>query len=50
MLRIAYDAQAAFVALFRSRKLVAGTLDFTDFREFLLDVPADDVIGGPLQV
>jgi hypothetical protein len=50
LLRIAHDAQAAFVALFRSRKLVAGTLGFTDFREFLLDVPAEDVLGGPLQV
>jgi hopanoid-associated phosphorylase len=50
LLRIAHDAQAAFVALFRSRKLLARTFDFTDFREFLLDVPADDVIGGPLQV
>jgi adenosylhomocysteine nucleosidase len=50
LLRIAHDAQAAFVALFRSRKLLARTFDFTDFREFLLDVPADDVIDGPLQV
>jgi len=50
LLRIAKDAQAAFVALFRSRKLVAGTLDFPDFREFLLDVPAEDVLGGTLQV
>ena len=50
LLRIAHDAQAAFVALFRSRKLIAGTLGFTDFREFLLDVPAEDVIGGTLQV
>jgi len=31
-------------------KFDAGTFGFTDFREFLLDVPADDVIGGPLQV
>ena len=50
LLRIASDAQAAFLALFRSRKLIAGTLGFTDFREFLLDVPAEDVLGGPLQV
>jgi adenosylhomocysteine nucleosidase len=50
LLRIAHDAQAAFLALFRSRKLVAGTLGFTDFREFLLDVPAEDVFGGTLQV
>ena len=50
LLQIASDAQAAFLALFRSRKLIAGTLGFTDFREFLLDVPAEDVLGGPLQV
>jgi len=50
LLRTAQDAQAAFVALFRSRKLLAGTLGFTDFREFLLDVPAEDVLGGPLEV
>jgi adenosylhomocysteine nucleosidase len=50
LLRIARDAQVAYVTLFRSRKLVAGTLGFTDFREFLLDVPAEDVLGGTLQV
>ena len=50
LLRTASDAQAAFVALFRSRKLLAGTLGFTDFREFLLDVPAEDILGGTLQV
>ena len=50
LLRTARDAQAAFLTLFRSRKLVAGTIGFTDFREFLLDVPAEDVLGGPLQV
>jgi hypothetical protein len=49
-LRRACTLEAAFVALFRSRKLLAGTFGFTDFREFLLDVPADNVIGGPLQV
>ena len=50
LLRTARDAQAAFLALFRSRKLIAGTLGFGDFREFLLDVPAEDVLGGTLQV
>ena len=43
LLRTTQDAQAAFVALFRSRKLLAGTLGFTDFRELLLDVPAEDI-------
>ena len=38
------------VTLFRSRKSVAGTLGFTDYREFMLDVPVEDVLGGPLQV
>jgi adenosylhomocysteine nucleosidase len=50
LLRTAHDAQAAFVALFRSRKLLAGTFGFTDFREFLLDVRAEDVLGGTLRV
>ena len=50
LLRTAQDAQAAFVALFRSRKLLAGTLGFPDFRELLLDVPAEDILGGTLQV
>jgi adenosylhomocysteine nucleosidase len=46
----ALDARAAFAALFRGRKMLAGPLGFTDFREFLRDLPAEDVIGGPLQV
>ena len=33
-----------------AEKLLAGTFGFTEFHEFLLDVPANDVIGGPLQV
>jgi adenosylhomocysteine nucleosidase len=41
LLRTAHDAQAAFVALFRSRKLLAGTVGVSDFRELLLDVPAE---------
>ncbi|MGH6823739.1 MAG: phosphorylase [Methylocella sp.] len=50
LLRIALDARAAFAALFRGRKMLAGPLGFTDFAEFLLDLPAEDVIGGPLQI
>ena len=50
LLRIALDASAAFAALFRGRKLLAGTLGSSDFPEFLLDLPAEDVIGGPLPV
>jgi hypothetical protein len=48
--RTANDARAAFAALFRGRKLLAGALGFTDFRESLLDMPAEDIFGGPLPV
>lgn len=44
------DARKAFVALLHGRKLLAGRLGFRDFREFMLDVPAEDVVGGPLPV
>ena len=50
LLRIALDARAAFAALFRGRKVIAGTLGFSDFHEFLLDLPAEDELGGPLKV
>ncbi|MGH6812795.1 MAG: phosphorylase [Methylocella sp.] len=50
LLRIALDARAAFAALFRGRKTIAGTFGFSDFREFQLDLPAEDELGGPLQV
>jgi adenosylhomocysteine nucleosidase len=50
LLRTANDARAAFVALFRGRKMLDGALVFADFRESLLDLPAEDVIGGPLQI
>lgn len=50
LLRTAHDAQAAFLALFRSRKLLASALGFSEFRELVLDVPAEDVVGGTLQV
>jgi len=50
LLLTANDARLAFAALFRGRKVLAGPLGFTDFREFLLDLPAEDVVGGPLQV
>ncbi len=50
LLRIALDARAAFAALFHGRKVIAGTLGFSDFHEFLLDMPAEDELGRPLQV
>jgi adenosylhomocysteine nucleosidase len=46
----ALDAFAAFNALFRSRKMLTGTFGFGDFEELLLDMPAEDVFGGPLRV
>jgi hopanoid-associated phosphorylase len=48
LMRTAADARAALKALLRSRKLLAGTLGFHDFSELLLDLPAEDVLGGPL--
>ena len=50
LMRTANDARAAFVALFRGRKMLAGALGFTDFRELLLDMPAEDIFGGSLHV
>ncbi len=50
LMRTANDARAAFVALFRCRKMLDGALGFADFSEFLLDLPGEDVIGGPLPV
>jgi len=48
--RIAFDAKAAFLALLRSRKVLAGALGHADLGELLLDVPAEDVLSGTLQV
>jgi hopanoid-associated phosphorylase len=48
--RTALDAGAAFAALLRSRKLIAGGLGFGDFSELLLDMPREDVVCGPLPV
>ncbi len=53
--RTALDAGAAFAALLRSRKMIAGGLGFGDFGfgdfgELLLDVPREDVICGSLLV
>jgi adenosylhomocysteine nucleosidase len=50
LVKTARDARAAFTALFYGRQMLAGALGFTDFGELLLDVPAEDVIGGPLPV
>ncbi len=48
--RTANDARAAFVALFRGRKMLDGALGFTDFSESLLDMPTEDIFGGSLPV
>lgn len=50
LMRTANDARAAFAVLFRGRKMLAGALGFTDFRESLLDMPAEDIFGGPLPI
>jgi adenosylhomocysteine nucleosidase len=50
LMRTANDARLGFAALFRGRKMLDGTLGFSDFHEFLLDLPAEDELGGPLQV
>ncbi|HYP58739.1 MAG TPA: phosphorylase [Beijerinckia sp.] len=48
--RTALDARAAFVALLRGRKMIAGRLGFTDYRELLLDLPGEDIFSGTLPV
>jgi adenosylhomocysteine nucleosidase len=50
LMRTANDARAAFVALFRGRKMLAARLGFGDLGEFARHVPAEDVVGGPLPV
>jgi hopanoid-associated phosphorylase len=50
LLRTAHDARAGFTSLSRGRKRLVHRLGFTDFRELQLDVPAEDVFGGPLEV
>lgn len=50
ILRVARDARAGFEALFRGRRMLAGRMAFTEFRELLLDVAAEDIVGRPLEV
>jgi hopanoid-associated phosphorylase len=50
LFHIARDARAAFTSLFCGRQMIAGSLGFGDFGELLLDVPAEDVVGGPLPI
>jgi adenosylhomocysteine nucleosidase len=48
--RTALDAGAAFSALLRGRKMIAGSLGFGDLDELLLDVPGEDEVCRPLPV
>lgn len=50
LVRTARDARAGFWALSRGRKRLAHGLGFADFRELQLDVPAEDMLGRPLEV
>ena len=50
LMRTANDARAAFVALFRGRMMLAHSLGFGDSRELPLELPAEEVVGGPLPV
>jgi adenosylhomocysteine nucleosidase len=50
LVRTASDARAGFWALLRGRQRLAHGLGFTDFRELQLDVPAEDMLGRPLEV
>jgi hopanoid-associated phosphorylase len=50
LVRTALDAKAAFSALFRGREMLTGSFGFGDFRELLLDVPRENILGGSLPV
>ncbi len=50
LIRTARDARAAFAALLRGRQMLAGGFGFANLGELVLDVPAEDELGGPLPV
>lgn len=50
LIRTAFDTKAAFESLFRGRKMLAGSFGLGDFRELVLDVPREDVLGRSLPV
>lgn len=50
LMRVAFDARAARAALLRGRRLLGPRLAFPDLGEHLLDMPREDVLGGPLAV
>ncbi|WP_244629080.1 phosphorylase [Methylocella tundrae] len=50
LVRTARDARAAFTALLRGRQMLAVGFGFSNLGELVLDVPAEDELGGPLPV
>lgn len=50
LMRTARDARAAFAALLRGRKMLAVGFGFANLGELVLDMPAEDELGGPLPV
>jgi adenosylhomocysteine nucleosidase len=50
LIRTALDARAAFKTLLRSRNMLAVGFGLPNFGEFVLDVPAEDELGGSLPV
>lgn len=50
LIKTAFDTKAAFESLFRGRKMIASGFGLGDFRELVLDVPREDVLGRSLPV
>lgn len=50
LFHVARDARAAFTSLFCGRQMIAGSFGLTDLGELLLDMPAEDIVGGTLPV
>ncbi len=50
LIQTARDARAAFAALLRGRQMLAGGFSFPNLGELMLDMPAEDELGGPLAV
>lgn len=50
LIRTALDTRAAFESLFRGRQMLAGHFGFGDFREPVLDIACEDVLGRSLPV
>jgi hopanoid-associated phosphorylase len=50
LIRTALDTRAAFESLFRGRQLIAGGFGLGNFREPVLDVACEDILGRSLPV